>query len=892
MFLLLFGVAQAAVLTVRADSKGDHSTIQSAVDAAVDGDVVVVGPGTWRESVDLGAKTITLRGAVGARATVLDPGGLPAFAMRAVGGASTVADFTIRNPGRQGVRCSDGALALQDVVLEGLGSSGVDGGAVRLVNCTLTAQGALFRRNRASRGGHIFATLGSSVQLVDTVLAAGDASESGGAVHLGEGTTLTAADSRFEDNLARVHGGAIYAADLTQVELTRVDVTDNAVTGEESDHGGGGLWLEDAVLLTASQGAWTGNDCIDSEYRGEGGALRAGEYGDVTLDQLEISGNSCYSGGGAYIVGDTTDELETTVVMQDLVVTSNTAAEEAGGILISNVDSVLERLWFSNNHALSGNVGSLGHGRGRSQWTDISIEQSSAEHGGGLFIRLATIQVDGLTVSDCNATAGYGGGIFLEADADMSGLELRNNTALLGGGGLWVDDPTGSSEANVVIVGAVFEDNSAAWGGGVAIEQADTFWLSDFVATGNTATTAGGFLYDGSSDISLAAGEVTGNSAPTGGGLSFDEYGWGTISHLLLDGNEATDGNGGGLQFISEREDYDLSIEDSVFIDNTASEHGGGAYIRTAAAVVITDTDFQGNAAGEAFSGGGLHLRGADGGATMTGLDVCGNTADSGGGLYATGLTGGLSLTGSILQANHASTQGGGASLTGSSAVSMVNNTIVDNGSDATGGGLYLASEDVDLTNNVIAWTTGGVGVWATTDVGWNLAHNDWYDNLGIDISGAYDPPDLDDHPGQLFEDPSFVAHAGACDDDLQHTSGSPLVDAGDPAIRDLDGSTSDIGAYGGTSPQSTATDADGDLYDTDADCDDTDPSVHPDARDVWYDGVDADCDGASDHDADGDGYDSDDHGGTDCDDRNPGVRPGIFDFPGDGFDRNCDGVD
>jgi hypothetical protein len=89
-----------------------------------------------------------------------------------------------------------------------------------------------------------------------------------------------------------------------------------------------------------------------------------------------------------------------------------------------------------------------------------------------------------------------------------------------------------------------------------------------------------------------------------------------------------------------------------------------------------------------------------------------------------------------------------------------------------------------------------------------------------------------------------------------------------------------------------TPEDADGDGYNVFEDCDDTDPSINPAASEIWYDGVDQDCDGASDYDQDGDGYDSDGHGGLDCDDTDASVNPGAFDICGDGIDQDCDGVD
>lgn len=208
-----------------------------------------------------------------------------------------------------------------------------------------------------------------------------------------------------------------------------------------------------------------------------------------------------------------------------------------------------------------------------------------------------------------------------------------------------------------------------------------------------------------------------------------------------------------------------------------------------------------------------------------------------------------------------------------------------------------------------------------------------WYDGIDSDCGGDsdfdqdYDGSDSTDYGGDDCDDtdPSFgpdvaeVWYDGVdqnCgeDDDFDadgdgyvpsEYEGYPTVDVPDSGA--LPGGDCDDGApyafpggfevwYDGVDQDCDGNDADFDLdgYDSSltggSDCDDEDADIHPTALEVWYDGLDQDCDG-NDADKDRDGFLSTSvSGGDDCDDSDPDVYVGASEIWYDGVDQDCDG--
>jgi hypothetical protein len=154
---------------------------------------------------------------------------------------------------------------------------------------------------------------------------------------------------------------------------------------------------------------------------------------------------------------------------------------------------------------------------------------------------------------------------------------------------------------------------------------------------------------------------------------------------------------------------------------------------------------------------------------------------------------------------------------------------------------------------------------------------HDWYADLDHDGTGST----ASGTTSACTQPVGFTAAGDDCDD-----ASASVHPGATESCAHLDVDADCDGALAGDDP-------DGDGSKACLDCDEGDPTIHPGATEVYYDGVDQDCDHHSDWDADRDGYDATSAtGGLDCDDTAPGVHPGAAEVFDDGVDQDCSGAD
>ncbi|HUU94136.1 MAG TPA: right-handed parallel beta-helix repeat-containing protein, partial [Phycisphaerae bacterium] len=266
------------------DGSGDYLTIQEGINAAFDGDEVVVCDGTYtgpgNRDLDFGGKPITVRSESGPDNCIIDcEGSGRGFYFHTGEGVASVVDaFTIRNgsAGEGGrVYCHYlSSPTISNCTISG--NSAGYGGGVRcsssrpmITNCTITD-------NAASNWGTGVYCSSSNPTITNCAISGNSADYDGGGVYC-DTSNPTITNCTISGNSAYYDGGGVYCNNDSHPMISNCTISENSAF-----HGGGGVCCNDSSSPTITNCIlWA--DTPDEIY--------PGEYGDPVVRYSDVQGD-------------------------------------------------------------------------------------------------------------------------------------------------------------------------------------------------------------------------------------------------------------------------------------------------------------------------------------------------------------------------------------------------------------------------------------------------------------------------------------------------------------------------------------------------------------------------------------------------------------------------
>ena len=489
--LLLALTTQSLAATLSVGPSGDYATLEDAVDAAEDGDVLELEAGTFDGGVSLNALDVTIRGAGAGSTTIV--GGDPVLTSES--GDLSIEDLTIDGDGGAGLRVRDGALVLTDLTIEDVGGAQNGGGLYAVENPVSVTRVTFSRGDVGVYNGAFVYLYTSDADITESTFSDGVA-ERGGAVFVYD-SELSISGSSFYDNTATLGDGSTRGGALRGEEAL-VDLNDVTFEGNTCEGGYGGAVSMFGGILNVTDSTFTENEAWDSY----GGALVT-YNADVSLADSTFTENEARdlnttgdAHGGAWMhLGDAPGDYTAT----RLTFIDNKAAGYGGAARLSGIDGLIEDSTFTGNESSSG---------------------------GALYITNSGDTT--LASSDFSGNlAAFGGALrFRPGDADASlevyGGEFRDNVASSYGGAI-----SAYSAGSVGIWGGRYLNNEAGSGGGLILWEIGAVILDGATICGNVA--------DG------------GSTGDAGGALIYLSGTYGlSVTHNVL-ANNVSDAFGGGL---------------------------------------------------------------------------------------------------------------------------------------------------------------------------------------------------------------------------------------------------------------------------------------------------------------------------------------------------------
>lgn len=510
-------------------------------------------------------------------------------------------------------------------------------------------------------------------------------------------------------------------------------------------------------------GAGASTTILDANNSGT--AFKVTGSGKITLSGITVTKAKT---GGIYC-------KDSTLTISSSTVTANKSSSGGGGLYAYNCVLDVSGATFSANTSSSRGAGIYAENSSGTVSGSAFTSNTASSKGGGISLKSGTLLLDGNTFTGNKGT--HGGGVYIEADSDVTNNVFSANTCTYHGGGIYNYSGDGDYTGNDFTGNVAGED-----GGGLYI-TASYAYIADNTFSENDAVDDGGGFRSLSSFATIERNTFDGNSAGDSGGGAKISHKYGTFTDNVLTDNVAV-GKGGGLVL-----DEDTSLVSGCTFDGNAADIGGGVYQNGGwRFAVIEDSEFTGNTA--TTKGGGMAVSVSPYGVQTNRVIFTANVSPYGAAIHSD--TSKLRIYNTLIDWNIASAAGGGVyALTGDTDIL---NSVFYRNSSAWGSGLYAYNlTGAGVRNSVFYKNDTGVatvvGAGALT---WK--YNDHYNQTSGDFSGLTVTAGTN---GNLNVNPDFGDASGG---NFVLNSTSPLKNTGDSAAayNDVDGSRNDMGIYGG----------------------------------------------------------------------------------------------
>lgn len=572
--------------------------------------------------------------------------------------------------------------------------------------------------------------IGADVKLENVNVTGNSSQGNGGGIYVEDGSVEIIGGSISGNSAAGTNergaqgGGGIYAKN-SDVVLTDTTISGNTVTGSGKDGGG--------VLV--KNGSLTINDSTisDNTAPDQGGGIHV-EWSELKITDSTVSGNKAANGAGIFMADTDVPKNETEHTITKTTIENNTASNLGGGVYVGNnsdvtiTDSTLE----GNTAASQG--GAIVAYSGRNITLDNTTVKGNKAISGGAIHALGTAVTDTHITLENNTeftgnNATSGAGIYAYTIAgnplqiDILNSKINNNTATSSGGGIFA-----YNGVKVRADGADISGNTAANAGGLFLWNNSSADLNNSEVSDNKATGNGGgvYVYDATCSVTASNGTVfRENSGYRGGGI-FSSGGTVTVEDSTFEKNTATDDGGA----IAATQNSSLTVRNSKVLENKAADTAGGI-LAEKSTLEVTDSIIDGN---RASVGGGLYIADIDAPGetkedkpehTITRTEITNNTADGmgiGGGIYLGAQK--LTITDSKLTGNNTISKNGqtqgGAIVAYSPGDFTLDNTLIQGNTADVGGGIHVLStklrdshiilcNNTRITGNVANQFGGGI---------------------------------------------------------------------------------------------------------------------------------------------------------------------------------------